>query len=212
MSAVRKFNGETADGRTLVVKSVGGQPVNLAARLDLGPAKDGSVDALLTPSSTSYVAQVSHEFCWAEIGILENCVRMTSLPKIREPKSCSPHRVLILRTMFSSNPQGVVEMAEVVVVVAQNVEDRAVVSPPEWILISLIFRCRVWSSLRLTHVRTMLIVPSVISSLTPLPHHSSMDMFEAHLVYSPTQIPSMMPDRYLPTARYVRWVISWNAK
>jgi RNA recognition motif-containing protein len=53
LSAVRKFNGETADGRTLVVKSVGGQPVNLAARLDLGPAKDGSVDALLTPSSTS---------------------------------------------------------------------------------------------------------------------------------------------------------------
>jgi len=53
LSAVRKFNGETADGRTLVVRSVGGQPVNLAARLDVGPAKDGSVDALITPSSTS---------------------------------------------------------------------------------------------------------------------------------------------------------------
>ena len=65
LSAVRKFNGETADGRTLVVKSVGGQPVNLAARLDLGPAQDGSVDALLTPSSTSYVAKVSHKFCRA---------------------------------------------------------------------------------------------------------------------------------------------------
>ena len=55
LSAVRKFNGETADGRTLIVRSVGGQPVNLAARLDVGPAKDGSVDALITPSSTSYV-------------------------------------------------------------------------------------------------------------------------------------------------------------
>lgn len=118
------------------------------------------------------------------IEILENCVRMTSLHKIREPRSCSPHRVLILRTMFS-NPQGVVEMAEDVAVVAQNVEDRVVASPPEWILISLIFRCRVRSSLRLTHVRTMLIVPSVISSLTPLPHYSSTDMFEAHIVYSP---------------------------
>jgi len=53
LSAVKKFNGETADGRTLVVKSVGGQAVNLAARLDTGPLKDGSVDALITPSSTS---------------------------------------------------------------------------------------------------------------------------------------------------------------
>jgi len=53
LSAVKKFNGETADGRTLIVKSVGGQPVNLAARLDTGPSKDGSVDALLTPSSGS---------------------------------------------------------------------------------------------------------------------------------------------------------------
>lgn len=53
LSAVRKFNGETADGRTLIVKSVGGQPVNLAARLDTGPSTDGSVDALLIPTSTS---------------------------------------------------------------------------------------------------------------------------------------------------------------
>lgn len=53
LSAVKKFNGETADGRTLVVKSVGGQAVNLAARLDSGLLKDGSVDALITPPSTS---------------------------------------------------------------------------------------------------------------------------------------------------------------
>lgn len=53
--AVRKFNGETADGRTLTVKSVGNQPVNLAARLDGTLPGDGSVDALLTPSGSSYV-------------------------------------------------------------------------------------------------------------------------------------------------------------
>ncbi|KAF9782389.1 hypothetical protein BJ322DRAFT_1010376 [Thelephora terrestris] len=53
LSAVKKFNGETADGRTLIVKSVGGQAVNLAARLDTGLSKDGSVDALITPPSTS---------------------------------------------------------------------------------------------------------------------------------------------------------------
>jgi len=51
--AVRKFNGETADGRTLTVKSVGNQPVNLAARLDGTLPGDGSVDALLTPSGSS---------------------------------------------------------------------------------------------------------------------------------------------------------------
>ena len=61
LSAVRKFNGETADGRTLVVRSVGGQPVNLAARLDVGPAKDGTVDALITSSSTSYVTKTAHK-------------------------------------------------------------------------------------------------------------------------------------------------------
>lgn len=55
LSAVKKFNGETADGRTLVVRSVGGQPVNLAARLDPGPLKDGSVDALIMTPSTSCV-------------------------------------------------------------------------------------------------------------------------------------------------------------
>lgn len=62
LSAVRKFNGETADGRTLVVKSVGGLPVNLAARLDVGPSKDGSVDALIIPSSSSCVPQTFREF------------------------------------------------------------------------------------------------------------------------------------------------------
>ena len=76
LSAVRKFNGETADGRTLVVRSVGGQPVNLAARLDVGPAKDGSVDALITSPSTSYVPRMvvadSVELIW----IAENYVRM----------------------------------------------------------------------------------------------------------------------------------------
>lgn len=55
LSAVSKFNGETADGRKLVVRSVGGQPVNLAARLDNVPLKDGSVDALISPSSSSCV-------------------------------------------------------------------------------------------------------------------------------------------------------------
>jgi hypothetical protein len=55
INAVRKFNGETADGRTLTVKSVGNQPVNLAARLDGTLAAEGSVDALLTPAGSSYV-------------------------------------------------------------------------------------------------------------------------------------------------------------
>jgi len=62
LSAVRKFNGETADGRTLVVKSVGGLPVNLAARLDVGPTKEGSVDALIIPSSTSCVSRTVRQF------------------------------------------------------------------------------------------------------------------------------------------------------
>ena len=46
MSAIRKFDKETMDERTLIVKSVGGQAVNLVARLDTGSLKDGSVDAL----------------------------------------------------------------------------------------------------------------------------------------------------------------------
>ena len=68
LSAVRKFNGETADGRTLIVRSVGGQAVNLAARLDTGSLKDGSVDALITPSSTSCVTKPLYEILWADYG------------------------------------------------------------------------------------------------------------------------------------------------
>jgi hypothetical protein len=67
LSAVKKFNGETADGRTLIVKSVGGQAVNLAARLDTGPLKDGSVDALITPSSSSWVTS-AQGFHWSDCG------------------------------------------------------------------------------------------------------------------------------------------------
>jgi hypothetical protein len=74
LSAVKKFNGETADGRTLIVKSVGGQAVNLAARLDTGLSKDGSVDALITPPSTSYVTNVTHESGWADLA----CRKMRS--------------------------------------------------------------------------------------------------------------------------------------
>ena len=76
LSAVRKFNGETADERTLVVRNVEAQSVNLAARLDVGPAKVGSVDALVTSPSTSYVPRMvvadSVELIW----IAENCVWM----------------------------------------------------------------------------------------------------------------------------------------
>jgi hypothetical protein len=78
LSAVRKFNGETADGRTLIVRSVGGQPVNLAARLDVGPAKDGSVDALITSPSTSFVVQKMLTNSVELIGVVENCARMIS--------------------------------------------------------------------------------------------------------------------------------------
>ena len=76
LSAVKKFNGETADGRTLIVKSVGGQAVNLAARLDTGTLKDGSVDALITPSSSSCVANTQGYI--GLIGDVGNFVRMTS--------------------------------------------------------------------------------------------------------------------------------------
>lgn len=78
MSAVRKFNGETADGRTLIVRSVGGQPVNLAARLDVGPAKDGSVDALITSPSTSYALKTMLTNFVELTGAVEKCVRMIS--------------------------------------------------------------------------------------------------------------------------------------
>ena len=84
LSAVRKFNGETADGRTLIVKSVGGQAVNLAARLDTGSLKDGSVDALITSPSTSCATNYSSRFHWL-IGNVENFVRTTSWLKIRGP-------------------------------------------------------------------------------------------------------------------------------
>ena len=137
LSAVRKFNGETADGRTLIVRSVGGQPVNLAARLDVGPAKDGSVDALITSPSTSYVLQTVLTNSVELIGVIEKCVRMTSWLKIRELRCWSPHRVPIPRTMFS-NPPGVVEMAGVAVAVAQNVEARVAISPLGWMLIDLL--------------------------------------------------------------------------
>jgi hypothetical protein len=53
LNAIKTFNGETADGRKLSVKSVGNQPVNLAARLDGPLTGDGSVDALLTPTGSS---------------------------------------------------------------------------------------------------------------------------------------------------------------
>lgn len=92
LSAVKKFNGETADGRTLIVKSVGGQAVNLAARLDTGPLKDGSVDALITPSSTSCVTNHLRDFI-SLIGVAENFVRMISLLKIRGLRCWLPHRV-----------------------------------------------------------------------------------------------------------------------
>ena len=116
----------------MVVRSVGGQPVNLAARLDVGPAKDGSVDALITPSSTSYVEKTARELRSTElIMAIENCARMISWLKIHEPRYCSPPRVPTLKTMSSSLP-GVVEMAGVAVVVAQNVGARVATSPQEW--------------------------------------------------------------------------------
>lgn len=55
LSAIKQFNGETADGKTLSVKSVGNQPVNLAARLDGMLPGDGSVDALLPSTGSSCV-------------------------------------------------------------------------------------------------------------------------------------------------------------
>lgn len=60
VSAIKQFNGETADGRTLSVKSVGNQPVNLAARLDGMLSGDGSVDALLPSSGSSSCVNSSH--------------------------------------------------------------------------------------------------------------------------------------------------------
>ena len=76
INAVKKFNGETADGRTLSVKSVGNQPVNLAARLDGLLPSEGSVDALLTPAGSSYVQLFIQVFCF-DIFCLENYVPMT---------------------------------------------------------------------------------------------------------------------------------------
>ena len=169
MSAVRKFNGETADGRTLIVRSVGGQPVNLAARLDVGPAKDGSVDALITSSSTSFVLREMLVNPVELIGAVGNCVRMTLWLKIHEPRCWFPHQVPTQRIMFSNQPEAV-EMAGVVVAVAQNVGARVarvVVSPLGWTLIDsclplLLFFAPLTSLL--TQCCTMLIVPSVISS------------------------------------------------
>ena len=138
LTAVRKFNGETADGRTLIVKSVGGQAVNLAARLDSGSLKDGSVDALITPSSTSCVTSVSHDSIIL-IWVVANFARMISWLKIRGPRCCSPPPVQTLGNMFN-NSLGAVEMAEAVVVVVQNAAGRAgrvVASPQGWMLIDL---------------------------------------------------------------------------
>lgn len=44
-AAVSKFNGQPADGRTLLVKVVGGQNVSLGGRLSI--AVDDSVDVLM---------------------------------------------------------------------------------------------------------------------------------------------------------------------
>jgi hypothetical protein len=84
LNAIKQFNGETADGRTITVKSVGNQPVNLAARLDGILPGDGSVDALLPSTGTSYVT-VASTGTVANLFPAENCARTISLPKIREP-------------------------------------------------------------------------------------------------------------------------------
>lgn len=197
LSAVRKFNGETADGRTLIVRSVGGQPVNLAARLDVGPAKDGSVDALITSSSTSFVLRKMLVNSVELIGAVGNCVRMTLWLKIREPRCWFPHQVPTQRTMFSNRP-GVVEMAGVVVAVAQNVGARVArvaVSPPEWTLIDsclplLLCFAPLLTSL-LTQCCTMLIVPSVISSFTQYEAHVILYIFSrVHSLYNIREIPA----------------------
>lgn len=194
LSAVRKFNGETADGRTLIVRSVGGQPVNLAARLDVGPAKDGSVDALITSSSTSFVLPKMLVNSVELIGGVGNCVRMTSWLKIREPRCWFPHQVPTQRTMFSNRP-GAVETAGVVVAVAQNVGPRVAVSPPEWTLIDSCLRlllcfAPLLTSL-LTQCCTMLIVSSVISSFIQYEARLILYIFSrVHSLYNIREIPA----------------------
>lgn len=165
LSAVRKFNGETADGRTLIVRSVGGQAVNLAARLDPGSLKDGSVDALITPSSTSWVTDTAHDSIDL-IEVVENFARMISLLKILEPKCYLSHRAWTLGTIFS--PLEVVEMAEAVVAVAQNAGLRVEASPPEWMSTDLLSSfSRLPSFFFSLLCSSMLIVSSVILKFYP---------------------------------------------
>jgi hypothetical protein len=55
--AVKKFNGQVADGKTLSVRIVGGTSTALAGRLGVGISPGGSVDVLMEDdgASGSYV-------------------------------------------------------------------------------------------------------------------------------------------------------------